>query len=90
MVITLEETRYIWYKGLVMNAGIILTNIIINECNLKGNDKGENLYFRPTLIKDQLDRVETFVKDCLIILFGFQHIVIVTVFLYHLESKVNF
>jgi hypothetical protein len=62
--LTLEEVRArrIWHKGAVLTWGPMLTDIIINACNLKTNDEREKLLYRPTLTKDQLDRVETFLE----------------------------
>ncbi|GHV39711.1 hypothetical protein AGMMS49546_12220 [Spirochaetia bacterium] len=53
------KARRIWHKGAVMTWGPMLQDIIINACNIITANDREKLLYRPTLTKDQIDRIGT-------------------------------
>ena len=57
-----KRARRIWHKASVLTWGPMLKDIIINSCNITMEEEREMLLYRPSITRDQMDRLKTCFK----------------------------
>ena len=57
-----KRARRIWHKASVLTWGPMLKDITINSCAINLEEEREKLLYRPSITKDQIDRLKACFK----------------------------